>query len=107
MARLLSPPSLALHAICGTSEDGKPCRLNAFVSLLIALFNLGWFIGGNAWVVVQRSTVVLNDKTSEHYCEKTAYMLSFVLLILMYEAGGPPLYKSKKKAGHSHCEICF
>ena len=58
----------------------------AFVSLLIGLFNLSWFIAGNVLVFAQWSTVVLDDETSEHYCEKTAYMFSFVLLILTYVA---------------------
>ena len=78
---------ITLEAVCATSEQKIAASACLVVGPILALFNFGWFIAGNVWVFGQWSTVDLEDVASEHYCEKTAYMFSFVLLILSYVAG--------------------
>merc|ERR1719367_631278 len=80
---LVATLSQILLKICG-KDTFMP--LNVAVGLIV-LLNLCCFIAGNVWVFGLWSTIDLEDELSEHYCDKTAYMFSFVSLIVMWVTG--------------------
>ena len=53
------------------------------LSLAVNLFIFCWFIAGNVWVFGQWSSVTF-DNSSADYCDKAAYMFSFIQLILWW-----------------------
>ena len=54
---------------------------------LVGLLGFCWFIAGNVWVFGNWSSVNFDVAiTDASYCDETAYMFSFVLLILAWVA---------------------
>ena len=54
---------------------------------MVGLFGFCWFIAGNVWVFGNWSSVNFDVlPTDASYCDPTAYMFSFVLLILAWVA---------------------
>ena len=52
------------------------------LSLAATPFILCWFLAGNVWVFGRWSSVTFDNGSSADYCDKAAYMLSFINLIL-------------------------
>ena len=71
--------SQILLAICGIEEG--PIKVVARIGTLL---DFACIIAGNVLVYRNWSTIDLEDENSENYCDKTAYLFSFVSLIVRW-----------------------
>ena len=58
---------------------------NGFMGL-IGLTHFAWIICGTAWVFSKWSSVQFEDQDAGDYCDKHAFMVAFVLLIIFWLA---------------------
>ena len=73
----------SFYEICGGLYDDEYQQSRFRISLgLIGLLQFSWHIAGSVWVFGIWYSVDFKDESSKHHCDETAYMFSFVLLLL-------------------------
>lgn len=65
-------------------DDGQAQNKTNPVEQIINIFLFAWFIAGSVWVYSIYGKVNYDDETSILYCDKTAYLFTFILITITY-----------------------